>query len=397
MKRKSDLILGIDNLIQKDFKILENKKIGLTVNQASFNNRFEYTFDILLNQMRFKTVRLFAPQHGLFSVKQANMIESNDYFDETRNNIRVVSLYGKDRRPKKKDLIDLDAVVIDLFDIGTRFYTYIWTMALLLEQCEKYGIEAIVLDRPNPLNGIITEGNIPEKKYLSFVGLYPIPVRFGLTIGELANFLKCFYFKKLKLEIIKLKNYNRKNYYTDYNLYWHYPSPNMPSFFSAFNYPSLCLLEATNISEGRGTTVPFEMFGAAFINAEILCKELNSLKLPGVYFRPIYFCPTFDKFKGKICGGAYIHISNREKYRPYYTGIIILNMLKKIYPKQFKWYDGPYEYEYKKLAIDILTGTDVIRKKIEKGENIKITELEDMWYDETQEFLKLKKEIQLYK
>ena len=324
------------------------------------------------------------------------MIESNDYFDEQRK-IKIISLYGKKREPAKEDLEDIDVVCIDLFDIGTRYYTYIWTMALIIKKCEEYNIPVVILDRPNPINGITIEGNLQNENYLSFVGLYLIPVRHSLTIGEVANYLKNQYFKRVNLTIIKMKNYERKKFYPDFNLYWHYPSPNMPNFLTALNYPGLCLLEATNISEGRGTTCPFEIFGAPFIIAEQLCEKLNKIKLPAVYFRPIYFSPTFDKFKNQICGGAYIHITDYYKYKPYLTGIVIINEIKRLYPDNFEWYKGPYEYEYEKLAIDILTGSDEIRKIIEKGEQINIKKLNEFLERDNEKFLKNKKEIILYK
>jgi uncharacterized protein YbbC (DUF1343 family) len=253
-------------------------------------------------------------------------------------------------------LADLDAFVVDLQDIGARYYTFIWTLYLCMRACENRGIHVVVFDRPNPINGVTVEGPPIEKGYESFVGMHPIPVRHGKTIGELATQFRDEAFPKCRLSILPMKNWKREMWFDQTGLPWVMPSPNMPTLDTATVYPGMCLLEGTNISEGRGTARPFEIFGASFIDAEKLCHELKGLKLPGVFFRENYFQPTFNKFSGELCGGAQIHVLNRNVYRAFQTGVEIIRCIRKLYPEKFAWKQPPYEYEYEKLPIQVLLG-----------------------------------------
>ena len=277
-------------------------------------------------------------------------------YEHPRLRIPVYSLYAEHREPTAEMLQDLDVLLVDLQDIGARYYTFIWTMYLCMRACEKNGVAMVVLDRPNPINGISVEGPLLDPHYRSFVGLHQIPVRHGKTIGELAQQFRDEAFPKCKLSILPIKNWNREMWFDHTGLPWVMPSPNMPTLDTATVYPGMCLLEGTNISEGRGTTRPFEIFGAPFIDPEKLSSELNALNLPGVFFRENYFQPTFHKFAGELCGGVQIHVTDRDEFRPFLTGVEIIKRIRKIYGKEFQWRQPPYEYEWKRLPIEILIG-----------------------------------------
>jgi uncharacterized protein YbbC (DUF1343 family) len=253
----------------------------------------------------------------------------------------------------------IDVLFIDLQDLGARYYTFIWTMYLCMRACERAGVHIVVLDRPNPINGLTTEGPLLNPEFRSFVGLHPIPVRHGRTIGELAQQFQEEQFRNCKLTILPMKGWHRDMWFDDTGLPWVMPSPNMPALATATVYPGMCLLEGTNISEGRGTTQPFEIFGAPFIDAESLCQELNGLKLPGVFFRENYFQPTFHKFAGQICGGAQLHVIDRSIFQPFRTGVEVIKRIRHRYPDQFQWRQPPYEYEWKRLPIEVLIGGPV--------------------------------------
>jgi uncharacterized protein YbbC (DUF1343 family) len=253
-------------------------------------------------------------------------------------------------------LKSLDVLLVDLQDIGSRYYTFIWTLYLCMRACEECGTAIIVMDRPNPINGVTTEGPMLEPGYKSFVGMHPIPIRHGRTIGELAQQFCAEAFPNCELSVLPMKNWERVMWFDQTGLRWVMPSPNMPTLDSATVYPGMCLFEGTNISEGRGTTRPFEIFGAPFIDAEELCAELNGSKLPGVFFRENYFQPTFQKFAGQICGGAQIHVIDRECFQPFRMGMEIIKHIRKTYPEHFQWKQPPYEYEWKRLPIEILIG-----------------------------------------
>jgi len=280
-------------------------------------------------------------------------------YKHPRLGIPIYSLYGEHREPTADMLKALDVLLVDLQDIGARYYTFIWTLYLCMRACEKTGVAVLVLDRPNPINGTTTEGPLLDPTYKSFVGLHPIPVRHGKTIGELAQQFRDEAFPDCQLSILPMKNWRRAMWFDQTGLPWVMPSPNMQALDTATVYPGMCLLEGTNISEGRGTTRPFEIFGAPFIETELLCRELNHRKLPGVFFRENYFQPTFHKFAGELCGGAQIHVLDRKKFRPFLTGVEIIKFIRKNYPQQFQWKQPPYEYEWKKLPIEILIGGPV--------------------------------------
>src|SRR5215472_6205090 len=310
-------------------KELRGAKIGALLHPASVSSSLEHASKIFerYNGDLFQLRALFGPQHGFLGQTQDNMVEWKSY-EHPRLKIPVYSLYGEHREPTDKMLADLDALVVDLQDIGARYYTFIWTLYLCMRACEKRDVQVIVLDRPNPINGVTVEGPPIEKGYESFVGMHPIPVRHGKTIGELAKQFRDEAFSKCRLSILPMKNWKRAMWLDETGLPWVMPSPNLPTLETAMVYPGMCLLEGTNISEGRGTTRPFEFFGAPFIDAEKLCTHFNNLKLPGVFFRENYFQPTFQKFAGQLCGGAQIHIINRERFQPFKQGTELFEAIK---------------------------------------------------------------------
>jgi uncharacterized protein YbbC (DUF1343 family) len=283
------------------------------------------------------------------------MVEWKSY-EHPRLRIPVYSLYAEHREPTTEMLQDIDVLLVDLQDVGARYYTFIWSMYLCMRACEQNGVAVVVLDRPNPINGVMTEGPSLNADYKSFVGLHVVPVRHGKTIGQLAQQFREEAFPKCRLAILPMKNWKREMWFDQTGLPWVMPSPNMPTLDTATVYPGLCLFEGTNISEGRGTTRPFEIFGAPFIDPERLCSELNNLKLSGVFFRENYFQPTFHKFAGELCGGAQLHVTDREIFQPFATGVQIIKLIRKIYHEQFQWKQPPYEYEWKRLPIEILIG-----------------------------------------
>jgi uncharacterized protein YbbC (DUF1343 family) len=322
------------------------------------------------------------------------MVEWEGFFDP-QTGLPVYSLYGHKRKPEPEMLKDIDVLAIDLQDIGSRYYTFIWTMELCMQACLECNKSVVVLDRPNPINGLSAEGAALDMSFASFVGQRPLPIRHALTVGEIASYLKNEFYPSLDLHIIKMQGWKRNMWFDQTKLPWVMPSPNMPTLDTAIVYPGMCLLEGTNLSEGRGTTRPFEIFGSPFIEPDILIKRLKEFKLSGVVFRPMYFLPTFQKHAGKLCGGSQIHVIDRNKFRPFKTGVAILKAVSDLYPEQFRWKEPPYEYETQKMPIDILAGTDRLRRDIEKGENIK--NMESWWSSETKVFEKIRKKYLLYK
>ena len=348
---------------------LRGKRLGALLHPASIDSNLHHTLETLrrYDGKLFQLSALFGPQHGIKGHTQDNMIEWEGSVDPELG-IPVYSLYGKTREPSPEMLSHIDVLFVDMQDVGARYYTFIWTLYLCMKACEKANIPVVVLDRPNPLGNTV-EGPTLDLGYTSFVGLWKLPIRHGKTIGELAKQFREECFPKCELYVMDMIGYDPKMWFDETGLPWVMPSPNMPTLDTAIVYPGMCLFEATNVSEGRGTTRPFEIFGAPFIDAPKLCKYLNDLKLPGVYFRENYFQPTFHKGAGQICGGAQIHVTDRNVYRSFDMAIRILRYLHHEYPKDFAWKLPPYEYEYEKLPIDILLGSGTFRSEfIENGE-----------------------------
>jgi uncharacterized protein YbbC (DUF1343 family) len=371
--------VGLDIFEKKWPKELNGARAGLLVHPASTDRNLNHATDIFLKAKKFRLKALFGPQHGILGNTQDNMIEWEGFHDRDRG-LPVFSLYGNTRTPLSHMLKDIDVLVIDLQDVGSRYYTYIWTMDLCLRACLEEEKSVVILDRPNPVGGYLMEGPVLESAYASFVGIHPLPIRHGMTMGEVALYLQHRYYPILDLHIIPMKGWRRRMWFRDTGLHWVMPSPNMPTPVSALLYPGMCLLEGTNISEGRGTTRPFEMCGAPFIEPDKLVQHLAKLRLPGVVFRPLWFQPTFQKHDGRLCGGVQLHITARDKFRPFKTGVAIIKTVHDLYPDDFAWKAPPYEYETVKMPIDILAGTSRIRHEIENG--VKLNRMEQWWQEQ---------------
>jgi uncharacterized protein YbbC (DUF1343 family) len=336
---------------------------------------------------------IFSPQHGFYSEKQANMIESDDSRDP-ETGCEISSLYSETRQPSPEALKKIDILLIDLQDVGTRVYTYTTTIGLCLEAAAAAGTRVVVLDRPNPINGMEIEGNVVDPAFRSFVGRYPVPMRHGLTTGEFARFVCSEAKVECEMEVIAMNGWRRDDWFDGIGIPWVYPSPNMPTWETALLYPGMVLLEGTNISEGRGTTMPFQLFGAPFLNRERLLEELEGAGLEGVILRPVTYAPVFDKYSGENCSGFQLHITDKNKFKPYRTGLALLRAFGQTHPESFRWLPPPYEYEWEKLPIDILIGSDTVRRGVEQGQDLNL--IESGWQPELRDYLEKREPCLLY-
>ncbi len=309
---------------------------------------------------------LFGPQHGARGEKQDNMVESAFYVDPVTA-LPVHSLYGEVRKPTPDMLDGLDALLFDLQDVGVRVYTFVWTMALAMAACAEAGIRFVVLDRPNPIGGLMREGPLVSPGFESFVGLHPVPLRHGLTCGELARWLNRERGLGCDLEVVECEGWHRSMDWAETDRRWVMPSPNLPTPESCAVYPGMVLLEGTNLSEGRGTTRPFEIFGAPWLDSAALCDHVGRQALPGVVLRPCHFEPTFQKHAGELCGGAQLHVTDRQAFRPVRTAVEIMVAAAALAPEHFAWTPPPYEYEERLPPIDILWGSTRLRDGVEGG------------------------------
>ena len=384
---------GIEILVQSKLDHLEGLNVGAVVHPASVLKDLRHTSDALRDTKAFRLAALFGPQHGARGEKQDNMVESGFYRDPDTG-IAVHSLYGDTRYPTEEMMQDIDVLLFDLQDVGTRVYTFIYTMAYCMEACARYRKKMIVLDRPNPINGRKVEGNLLHARFRSFVGLYPLPMRHGLTTGELALLFNSEFDIHCDLTVIKMEGWRRDLWFDQTGLPWIQPSPNLPTLDSVTVYPGMVLFEGTEVSEGRGTTRPFEFIGAPFVQSSRYAEYLNDIELPGVYFRPVYFQPTFNKWAGKVCGGVQVHVTDREKFEPYLTGIAAVAAVRSLYPEFFKWRDPPYEYEFEKMPIEILCGGKKIPDMIERG--VAWDQIRQSWLADIDDFMRLRRPYLLY-
>lgn len=386
---------GLDVFLKQDYKKYRGLRLGVLCNQASVNkNLIHISQAILQKKLGLQVTSFFGPQHGIRGEKQDNMIESEDFIDPV-SQLPVISLYAKSREPSEETVKKLDAFVVDLQDIGTRIYTFMYTMANCMRAAKKFGKKVIVLDRPNPINGIFTEGNVLESGFTSFVGQFPICARHGMTMGELALLFNESFGIGCNLEVIRMRGWKRAFFADDLNRDWIPPSPNIPNLISALVFPGCVLFEGTNVSEGRGTTRPFEWIGAPFINPDKLAPEMNGMKLPGIYFRPIYFQPTYQKWIGEVCGGVHLHITNRRRFNSFRAGVRLLAKIAEMYPEAFRWKHPPYEYEHDRMPIDLIAGTSKLREDIEQGKGVQ--KFETMVEAQLREFRKLRTNYLIYK
>jgi uncharacterized protein YbbC (DUF1343 family) len=384
--------LGSDVLLASDR--LRGARVGIVCNHASVDHAFRHVIDRLVETDRVTLAGIFGPQHGFRSDVQDNMVETPHQQDEARR-VPVYSLYSETREPTLEMLRDIDTLVIDLQDIGARIYTYIYTMANCLRAAARQRIPVIVCDRPNPIGGAEVEGACLVPGFESFVGQFPIPMRHGMTIGELASFFNEHFAIGASLEIASMERWHRPMYADDTGLPWVMPSPNMPTLDTAVVYPGTVLFEGTNLSEGRGTTRPFELVGAPWIDADRFAEAMNALDLPGVYFRPAVFEPTFQKHAQRTCGGCQIHVTDRSTFRPVITGVALIRTFQRFDRSKFAWRQPPYEYEQEKLPIDILAGSGLLRTQIES--DVSLREIAESWRPNAAAFRRLRNQFLLYK
>ncbi len=370
------------------------RRLGLLCHQASVDSSFRHARFLLKEVFRDQLVALFSPQHGLFAEKQDNMVESADEMDPDLH-IPIFSLYGERREPADWQLESIDLLLIDLQDVGCRVYTYIWTMYLCMRACARNGVGVVVLDRPNPIGGREVEGNLLKEDCTSFVGMAPIPMRHGMTMGELAKLFMEDQELDLELHVVTMEGWNRDMYFEDTGLPWVWPSPNMPFIDTARVYPGQVLFEGTNVSEGRGTTRPFEIFGAPFIDCRQIDNFVKDTGLTGFVLREQFFEPTFHKWEKRRCLGFQLHVTDDNLYKPYITTLAILQAILKTAPDEFSWRPPPYEYEYERLPADLLIGDRKVRMALEDG--IPSRELESMWKEDLRHFQERRNRFLIYR
>ena len=385
------IALGSECLLQSS--TLSGKRVGVVCNPASIDHGFGHIADRIAALPNVTLAAIFGPQHGFRSDVQENMIESG-HGKDARRRVPVHSLYSETRLPTPEMMAGLDVLVIDLQDVGTRIYTYIYTMAYCLSAAKRDGVKVMVCDRPDPIGGTQVEGPMLARGYESFVGLYPIPMRHGMTIGELARLFNDHFGIGADLEVIAMRGWTRDMYHDTAESPWVMPSPNMPTLDTAIVYPGTVLFEGTNVSEGRGTTRPFELLGAPWVPDERFAEALNARKLPGVHFRPTVFEPTFHKHAKATCGGCQIHVTDRSVFQPVLTGVLLTEAFRATDSGWFEWRQPPYEYEYEKLPFDILAGTAETREQIELG--IRAEDIARSWTPSVDTFLKLREGFLLY-
>ncbi len=385
--------IGIERLLTDKLGSLEGQRIGLVCNQASVLPDLTHAADVFFEHPSIDLRTLFGPQHGIRGDVQYNMIETPHTEDE-RTGIMVYSLYSETREPSEEMLSDVDTIVVDLQDVGCRIYTFVYTMANCMRAAKKYGKRVVVCDRPNPINGRDIEGNITEAEFKSFVGQFELPTRHGMTIGELAKMFNEHFGIGCDLEVIEMQGWRRDMWFEETGLPFVLPSPNIPTVDTCVVFPATVHLEGTELSEGRGTTKPFELNGAPFIDPRKWVAGLDEYEFPGVAFREAYFRPTFCEFAGETCGGLQMHVFNRDIFRPVIVGVAMVKTVYDMYPEHFEWRQNAYEYEFDRNPMDVVCGTDKIRKAIEAG--IPLKEIEDSWTVGFADFAKARESYLLY-
>ncbi len=410
MKKK--ITLGLENLIIDPPDYINNKRLGLLSNPASVDKNLNHALTLIHKKFPGQLKALFSPQHGFYAEKQDNMVESDHILEpilepilesimkpilesilKPKLNIPIYSLYSKTRIPTKEMFNDIDILLIDIQDVGTRVYTFIYTISYCLELAAHLDKQVVILDRPNPIGGVQVEGNILSLDYNSFVGRFPIPMRHGMTIGEISHFFNQEFNLGCNLKTIPMSGWKRKMYWHDTNLTWISPSPNLPTPQSCMVYPGQVIFEGTNISEGRGTTLPFEQFGAPFLDIKKIQPETDEL-IKGAILRPVNFEPTSGKWQNNVCKGFQIHITDKEKFKPFLSSLILMQLIVKYHKNEFKLKHPPYEYEYKKMPIDLILGSKTVRKKIMDLENLIL--VSDQWKKGLEKFKSLSKKYYLY-
>jgi uncharacterized protein YbbC (DUF1343 family) len=383
---------GLDIIASKFPKDLKGKRIGLLCHAASITSKYVHAIDVFLKSP-CKLSALFGPQHGMFGQTQDNMVEWRGYIHPVLK-VPVYSLYGESRKPSAESLSGLDAFVVDLQDVGARPYTYIWTVKLCMEACAQAGVPLWVLDRPNPVAALPFDGPMLSDKFHSFVGGAPVPLCHRMTMGEMALLLKNLYFHDADVRVVWMKGWNRNSLWPQTGLPWVLPSPNMPSLETVLVYPGMVLLEATNLSEGRGTTRPFEIIGAPFLDVESILRQISSYNIKGCVFRKHDFIPTFQKWQGKYCRGLQVHVTESRKYEPVFTTAVLLQAVIKTSGGQFSFKQPPYEYDTVNMPFDILSGDTTLREALGRG--VDLRQEKQTWRKSYKPFLALFKDVSHY-
>lgn len=393
MIRSKRIRPGIEVLLSDKLASLRGQRIGLVCNQASVLPDLRHAADVFFEHPDIDLTTLFGPQHGIRGDVQYNMIET-PHVRDTRTGLMVYSLYSETRVPTEEMVADIDTFVIDLQDVGCRIYTYTYTMANCMIAAAKFGKRVVVCDRPNPINGVTVEGNVTEKEFTSFVGQFELPTQPGMTIGEMARMFNEHWGIGCELEIIEMGGWRREMWHEETGLPWVLPSPNIPTIDTCAVFPATVHLEGTELSEGRGTTLPFELNGAPFIDPYAWAEELRKFDFPGVSFREAYFQPTFCEFAGQTCGGIQLHVTDRSAFTPVIVGIAMVKTAYDMYPNHFQWRQNAYEYEFGKNPFDVVCGTDKIRNAIETGEAL--DKIESGWQIELGAFKQVREKYLLY-
>jgi uncharacterized protein YbbC (DUF1343 family) len=385
--------LGLEKALDGELKLSKNARVGLICNQASVNHSFRHSADLFYEHPQANLTTLFGPQHGIRGDVQDNMIETPHTIDKLTG-LPIYSLYSETRQPTEEMLSGLDILMFDLQDVGCRVYTFIYTMANAMQACAEFGKRMIVLDRPNPIGGLAIEGNLLETGHESFVGQFPIPMRHGMTAGELAQLFNKEFGINCELEVVAMDDWNREDFYDETDAPWVMPSPNIPTVDTTVVFPASVYFEGTEISEGRGTTRPFEIVGAPYINADEYSAALTQLELPGVVFRPINFLPTFQKYANQSCGGVFIHILDRTAFEPVITGLAMVKTAYDLYNSDFKWKTASYEYVFDRNPFDVIAGTSRIREMFEEGAEVKDIKLS--WQTDVSKFSQMREKYLIY-
>ena len=385
---------GLERFLESPPKWISNRRLGLLCNPAAVDCMLNHARLRVHHRFPGKLTALYSPQHGFFAEKQDNMIESGDITDPVLQ-IPVYSLYGKTRIPTKEMLDSIDVLIVDLQDVGTRVYTFMYTLSYCLEAAKAFNKRVLVLDRPNPIAGLSIEGNCLDPAYSSFVGRYPLPMRHGLTMGELACLFNEHFSIGCDLEVVPMKGWQRSMFFEQTGLPWIPPSPNLPSPVATLVYPGQVLWEGTNVSEGRGTAQPFELFGAPYVDSQRILAAVDPESMPGIILRPAAFEPTANKWQAQLCQGFQIHVTDPYAYRPYETSLRLLQVVIKHHRRDFEWKQPPYEYETQRLPIDLIIGDGKIRRRLENMEPIET--IAESWKAALDEFLEISRKFHLYK
>jgi uncharacterized protein YbbC (DUF1343 family) len=385
--------LGVESLLEGQATDLRGKRVGLICNQASVDHGYHHAADLFHSHPDIDLRALFGPQHGIRGDVQDNMIETAHGADR-KTGLPVHSLYSETREPTEDMLRDLDVLVFDMQDVGCRIYTFVYTLANCMRAAARFGKRVVVCDRPNPINGVSVAGNVLEPDYASFVGQFPLPTRHGMTVGELARMFNEHFNLNCDLDVVPMNGWRREFWLDDTDTPWVLPSPNMPTLDSATVFPGTVHFEGTQVSEGRGTTRPFELVGAPYIDPDQYADKLNALGLAGVFFRSCGFQPTFQKHAGVSCGGVQIHVTDRDVFEPVLAGIAMVKLAYDMYPNEFRWKVPPYEYVYDKNPFDVIGGTNKIREAFEQG--VGLDEIADTWKRPLLEFKQLRESFLIY-